>query len=130
MSNPSDSLAPVFKALSEPPRLEILALLRHGGEMCVCDVEAVLGLTQSRASRHLGVLARAGFVEGLRAGAWVHYRVLPEPDPLVRAMLLVLESAFSEERLAELMARLEAVRTAKAQGSACVSPFRDRGVEP
>lgn len=130
MSVPAESLAPVFKALSEPPRLEILALLRQGGEMCVCDVEAVLGLTQSRASRHLGVLARAGFVEGRRAGAWVHYRVLPEPDPLVHAMLLTVESAFSEERLAELMARLDAVRAAKAQGAACVSPFQDPWVEP
>ncbi|MFH1462924.1 MAG: metalloregulator ArsR/SmtB family transcription factor [Pseudomonadota bacterium] len=116
-------LAARFKALSEPSRLDILALLHHHGEMCVCDVEAVLGISQSRASRHLTLLAQAGFVEGQRAGMWVHYRVVAAPDPLVASLIGALSAAFPPERLADISARLAAVREAKAQSPACLSPF-------
>ncbi|MFH0941695.1 MAG: metalloregulator ArsR/SmtB family transcription factor [Chloroflexota bacterium] len=122
-------LAARFKALSEPSRLDILALLLHHGEMCVCDVEAVLGISQSRASRHLTLLAQAGFVEGQRAGMWVHYRVVPAPDPLVASLIGVLAATFPPERLADISARLSAVREAKAQSPACLSPFQ-RSEEP
>ncbi|MBU4034431.1 MAG: metalloregulator ArsR/SmtB family transcription factor, partial [Proteobacteria bacterium] len=47
--------AQFFKALSEEPRLRILALLLSG-ELCVCDLMAVLQLPQSTISRHLAYL--------------------------------------------------------------------------
>ena len=76
-----NDLASLFKALSEPVRLRILNLLQDG-ELCVCDLMAVLDLPQSTVSRHLGRLSRAGLVEGRREGKWMHYRLsesLPEP---------------------------------------------------
>ena len=128
MTTDTRSFAARFKALAEPPRLEILALLLHHGEMCVCDVEAVLDLTQSRASRHIAILARAGLVEGRRAGMWVHYRVMPHPDPVAAGMLGVVATFFPQDRLADMSERLTAVRAAKARSAACVSPFQDPGV--
>lgn len=64
-----------FKALSEEVRLRILALLSDG-ELCVCDMMAVLELPQSTISRHLAYLRNAGLVEGRRQDAWVHYRLV------------------------------------------------------
>ncbi|HIE29359.1 TPA: ArsR family transcriptional regulator [Candidatus Poribacteria bacterium] len=62
----------VFKALSDPTRLRILLLLQHG-ELCVCEVEEVLGMKQSRISRHLNILRNAGLTEARYFGRWVFY---------------------------------------------------------
>jgi ArsR family transcriptional regulator len=123
-------LAARFKALAEPPRLEILALLLHYGEMCVCDVMVVLGLTQSRASRHLAVLARAGLVEGRRAGMWVHYRIAPDPDPVAVAQIAAVTSFFPADRLAAVGERLRAVRAAKARDACCPPLDQGNGTSP
>ncbi len=64
----------LFKALSDDTRLRILALL-WGSELCVCEIEGGLGLTQSNASRHLTVLKNAGIVTSSKHAQWSHYRV-------------------------------------------------------
>ena len=51
------------------------------GELCVCEVEASLGATQSKTSRHLRYLAGAGLVQDRRDGVRVLYRVSDRPDP-------------------------------------------------
>jgi ArsR family transcriptional regulator len=70
--------AQFFKALSDETRLRILALLTNG-ELCVCDLMAVLDLPQSTVSRHLAYLRHAGLVEDRRRGVWMYYR-LAVPD--------------------------------------------------
>lgn len=62
------------KALAEPIRLRILALLREG-ELCVCDLVEVLQMPQSTVSRHLALLKGAGWVAERRQGVWMHYRL-------------------------------------------------------
>ncbi|HEX9779019.1 MAG TPA: metalloregulator ArsR/SmtB family transcription factor, partial [Geopsychrobacteraceae bacterium] len=52
----------LFKALSDETRLRILALLQ-AGELCVCDLMAILDLPQSTVSRHLAYLRNAGLVD-------------------------------------------------------------------
>ena len=51
----------MFRAFSDRTRLRILHMLR-GGELCVCDIVAVLGVPQPKASRHLAYLRKAGLV--------------------------------------------------------------------
>ena len=63
-----------FKALGDPTRLRIVKLL-EGGELCVCQLIAVLGMGQSRISRHLSILKEAGLIVDNRKGKWVHYRL-------------------------------------------------------
>jgi ArsR family transcriptional regulator, arsenate/arsenite/antimonite-responsive transcriptional repressor len=62
----------VLKALAHPVRLRILAMLR-GGELCLCQLTAVLGLAASTVSAHLGDLKRAGLVEERKDGRWVFH---------------------------------------------------------
>ena len=63
----------VLKAMAEPTRLRVLALLTHG-ELNVKDLTRVLGQSQPRISRHLKLLAEAGLVERAPEGSWVYFR--------------------------------------------------------
>jgi ArsR family transcriptional regulator, arsenate/arsenite/antimonite-responsive transcriptional repressor len=64
--------ARAFHALSDPRRMQILAVLRNG-DRCVCDLQADLGLAQSLLSFHLKTLRDAGLVTVRRSGRWAHY---------------------------------------------------------
>nr|WP_319489576.1 metalloregulator ArsR/SmtB family transcription factor [uncultured Caproiciproducens sp.] len=64
----------LFKALSEESRLRILSLLLEN-EMCVCEIETALKMTQSNASRHLTTLKNCGIVVGFKEAQWTHYRI-------------------------------------------------------
>jgi len=62
------------KALSDETRLRILNVVLER-ECCVCEVMQVLDISQSRASRNLGILEAAGFLKSRRDGAWMYYSV-------------------------------------------------------
>lgn len=64
----------LFKALADETRLRILSQLLKN-EMCVCEIEEALGLTQSNASRHMSVLKRAGILESYKTAQWTYYRM-------------------------------------------------------
>jgi ArsR family transcriptional regulator, arsenate/arsenite/antimonite-responsive transcriptional repressor len=71
-----------FKALADETRLQILWLLMGQDELCVCDIMTVLGITQSKASRHLRYLFNLGWVTDRREGLWMYYRLaLPGGEP-------------------------------------------------
>lgn len=67
-------LVKVFRALSDETRIRILKILMER-ECCVCEVMQALDISQSRASRNLGVLEDAGFVKSRRDGMWVVYAI-------------------------------------------------------
>lgn len=64
----------IFKSLCDENRLRLLNLLMHY-ELCVCEIEVVLDLSQSNVSRHLGVLRKEKLITGSKDGQWVHYKV-------------------------------------------------------
>jgi arsenate reductase/ArsR family transcriptional regulator len=61
-----------LKAAADPTRVRILKIL-EGGEMCVCQVIAILSLGQSTVSKHLFLLRTAGLIKDRRDRKWVHY---------------------------------------------------------
>jgi ArsR family transcriptional regulator, arsenate/arsenite/antimonite-responsive transcriptional repressor len=67
----------LFRAFADPVRLAVVEALA-GGERCVCELTAELGLAQSRLSFHLRVLRDAGLLESREQGRWVYYRLSPE----------------------------------------------------
>jgi len=67
----------ILKALADENRIRILNLLRND-ELCVCDIEAVLGIKQSNASRHLNRLKIAGIIVSDKKSQWVYYRLKDE----------------------------------------------------
>ena len=79
--------AQIFKALSDPIRLRIILLLQSEGELCVCDLMAVLKLPQSTVSRHLAYLRRSCWVDTRREGLWMHYKLSEESCEMCRELL-------------------------------------------
>ena len=80
------ALDTVFKALADPTRLRILGLLM-GGEVCVCDIHETLGIPQPKASRHLSYLKKSGLVLAKKQGLWVHYRMAPLADAVMKSLM-------------------------------------------
>ncbi|NUO57975.1 MAG: winged helix-turn-helix transcriptional regulator [Hamadaea sp.] len=69
-------LAPAFKALGDPVRLQLMSMIASaaGGEICVCDLTPAFELSGPTISHHLKTLREAGLVSADRRGTWVYYR--------------------------------------------------------
>jgi len=76
----------VLKALADPTRLRIIGLLQ-GGEVCVCHIHDSLKIPQSKASRHLAYLRRAGVVSAEKRGLWVYYKIAAQPNTIAQIFL-------------------------------------------
>ncbi|HBQ93536.1 MAG TPA: ArsR family transcriptional regulator, partial [Erythrobacter sp.] len=95
----------LFRALADPTRLRIMRLL-GSMELAVGEVAQVLGQSQPRVSRHIGILCDAGLAERRREGSWVFLRACAdssEAPPFCAAIgdLLVdaeaADAAFAEQ---------------------------------
>jgi DNA-binding transcriptional ArsR family regulator len=71
-----------FALLAGETRLKILSLLRHAGELCVCDLATILGMTPAAVSQHLSRLRGGGLVEGRRDGMTTYYRCCGNPNAI------------------------------------------------
>ena len=97
----------MFRAFSDRTRLRILHLLR-GGEVCVCDLQRVLGVPQAKVSRHLAYLRRAGLVRARKQGLWSYYALAPARDATHRKLLECLATCLTTmPELARDAARLK-----------------------
>lgn len=72
----AEEIQRVFKTLSDPTRMRILRLLERE-ELVVQELMEVLGMAQSRVSRHLAILREAGLLRDRRDGTYVFYRFVP-----------------------------------------------------
>jgi len=96
-----------FKSLADETRLKILWLLLEGGELCVCDVIGTLGITQSKASRHLRYLYHLGWVTDRREGLLMNYRLcVPPGSPGEKQLKLLAEMLDSLPEAQALRAQL------------------------
>jgi ArsR family transcriptional regulator len=77
MSKPITSLIRELRAVAEPTRLRMLAVLSRG-EFSVGELTEILGQSQPRVSRHLKLLGYCGLLERFREQHWIYYRVLNE----------------------------------------------------
>lgn len=114
-------LEQLFKGLADQTRLRILNLLLHG-ELCVCDIQYVLGSSQPNVSRHLTYLKNTGLVLDRREGTRIYYRLVLVPQDVHQHLFAFLREAFrGHERLQEDACRLKrAIQT----GSCTVSQWR------
>ena len=74
----ANSLAAALKAVADPARLRMLNMIASNGEVCGCDLEQPLGLSQPTVSHHLKVLTEAGFLTREKRGRWAYHSVVPE----------------------------------------------------
>jgi ArsR family transcriptional regulator len=101
-----------LKAIGDPTRTRILKLLQGGG-LCVCQVQAVLGLAPSTVSKHLTILKLAGLVEDQRDGKWIEYTLTREShNPHAARVLALLQGEL--DRDAAVVADRKRLREIKA----------------
>ncbi len=91
-------LLSVTKALSDSHRVRILLALA-GGELCGCQVVALIALAPSTVSKHLSVLQQARLVETRKEGKWVYYRLSQnaEASPLVTEAIEWLRRSLAKD---------------------------------
>ena len=85
----------VTKALSDKTRVRIFKMLQRR-KMCVCEVQAVLGMAQSTSSKHLKILEDAGLIRSTKDGLWVNYEIdrhshNPHTGPIISYLCSVLD---------------------------------------
>lgn len=100
-------LSEIFKALSDETRLQMLALLMRRGELCVCDFVDAMGITQSKASRHLRYLLHAGLVCDRRNAVWCFYRIAEQPVGEAGVLLDAVRPILETQDLDLLDVRIE-----------------------
>ncbi|NJD32838.1 MAG: metalloregulator ArsR/SmtB family transcription factor [Gammaproteobacteria bacterium] len=114
MPSSLQTLLPRLRAIAEPSRVRLLAILARG-EFSVSELTTILGQSQPRVSRHLKLLDDCGLLERFREQHWIYYRVAGadmEGGRLVRQMLELLDPtdpvlADDEQRLRRVLEERE-----------------------
>jgi ArsR family transcriptional regulator len=101
----------VMKALSDPSRVKMLKILQYKS-MCVCEIQAAIGLAQPTISNHLKVLEDAGLVGYRKDGLWVNYHLADGvSSPYSASLLGNLKHWLQDDpEVAILIERLPAIR--------------------
>ncbi|GAB3028404.1 metalloregulator ArsR/SmtB family transcription factor [Bowmanella dokdonensis] len=95
----------LYKCLAEDTRLKSLLLIRHKHQLCVCDLQDALQLSQPKVSRHLAELRKCDLLQDERRGKWVYYRLHPALPDWIHG---VLDKTFThnQDYLADCLSRL------------------------
>lgn len=80
----SQELAETFRVLSDPGRVRLIIALLEGGELCVCDLAAATGLSQTACSHNLRLLRSSRLVRYRKQGRNVYYAL---DDAHIRLLL-------------------------------------------
>lgn len=97
----------IMKALADETRLRILNILKSE-ELCVCEIEVLLDINQSNASRHLNKLTTAGIVEYYKKAQYVYYKLTDDILSLYPFISEILHKETSKiKKCNEDIARLE-----------------------
>jgi ArsR family transcriptional regulator len=89
-----EELELIFKGLADRTRLRIVNLLLRG-ELCVCDIQHVLGSPQPNVSRHLAYLKHSGLVADRREGQRMYYRLADRGEGVRKQLSAFLQKIFS-----------------------------------
>lgn len=117
MSLQLEQMVDVLKAVAEPSRLRILALLSRG-DLTVSDLTTILGQSQPRVSRHLKLLAEAGLIDRYQEGAWAFFRLSDHEQSGELARKLLARLDVSDSKLDRDMERLSQVKTSRQESAA------------
>lgn len=86
-----------MKAVSDPNRVKILKMLEQK-ELCVCELQALLGLAQPTISKHLKLLEDAGLVVSRKEKLWVNYTLAKKAETIyARTMLLNMKRWLNDD---------------------------------
>jgi DNA-binding transcriptional ArsR family regulator len=87
--------ARIIKALGHPSRLMMVDALQHADELCVCDLQQMVGADMSTVSKHLSLLKAAGILKDRKQGLQVYYSLRV---PCITGFFTCVEAVLDEER--------------------------------
>lgn len=90
------ALVGLLRALADENRLRVLFAL-HQGELCACQLAALLRLAPSTVSQHMNILRRAGLVAAEKRGRWMYYRMADEEASAPAGKAMALLGAWRED---------------------------------
>lgn len=101
----------ILKALGDTQRLRIIALLSKS-ELCVCEVQGIIGFTPATISQHLSLLAEAGLLKSRKFQKWVYYSIDWEnlERPVKRILLETLKEIVKDKLIAEDLKKLQSLK--------------------
>lgn len=111
-------LSAVFKAMGEDIRLRMMGLLLKS-EICVCDIEEILGISQANASRHLLKLKSVGILSSRKNAQWVYYGINKKFRETHPELISALEAEVKKLENHKNDTRALAAIQKKKQGVAC-----------
>ena len=99
-SNLIEEFSRVAGALSDPSRVRLLAACLDQ-KRCVCQLVALLDLSNASISKHLAQLRDAGLLASRREGRWVHYRLPDAPTPILADAIAMLRTRAMDDEVIE-----------------------------
>jgi ArsR family transcriptional regulator len=117
------NLVKAIKALSDETRIRIINLMAER-ECCVCEVVQAMEISQTRASRNLGMLHDAGFLKLRKEGLWSLYSLDKDslPEHLVK-LVEAVETALAQNMTA--LADRKRLKSATRTGPSCAQKGND-----
>jgi DNA-binding transcriptional ArsR family regulator len=103
-------LMSVNKALGDENRVRMLLALKEG-ELCVCQITELFGLSASTTSKHLSILYQAGLLDSRKEGRWIYYQLPAKgaSDVVTQAIDWVTQALAGDSTIAEDAKRLKAI---------------------
>ena len=101
----------VSRSIADTTRVRILKMLEPG-ELCVCQITAILGLAPATVSKHLSLLNIAEMLSKRKEGRWVYYRLSTHDfSPYAQSVLKLMEGILDDDPvIAEDKKRLDKVK--------------------
>jgi ArsR family transcriptional regulator len=88
----------VFKVLGDENRLRILNILSNA-ELCVCELEVILELSQSNVSRHLSKLKSVKLISSSKDAQWIHYKLNEDLAEEYNLLIQFIKEGFQREEI-------------------------------
>ena len=121
MNSKERKMIEIMKALADESRLRIVHLLLQG-QLCVCELEYVLQMSQTNVSRHLAKLKNAGIVQSFKQAQWINYKIAPAFLSEEKLLVSYLQERLAQERICQ--EDLEALKRHQSEWQGCVVPSR------
>lgn len=115
----------VFKVLGDENRLRILNILMRY-DLCVCELEVVLDMTQSNVSRHLSKLKSIKMISSSKDAQWIHYKFNEAFCDAHEVLITYLKQGFLKDKL--YIGDLERCNTYKNSGYDCQTIRNDKSI--
>ncbi|ROL58198.1 ArsR family transcriptional regulator [Bacteroidetes/Chlorobi group bacterium Naka2016] len=98
----------IFKALGDTQRLRIVSILAET-ELCVCQIQSVIGFTAATISQHLSILSNAGLLKSRKEQKWVFYSIDWEnlSEPIKQFLLYTIEQIKEDKLIQADLAKLK-----------------------